>query len=91
MCKGSDFVNCDSTLKNRIKRAKGQMQGILNMMDSEESCRDILTQLKAVRSSIDTAIGILTTNNLIQQIEAQNLIKVNDVEDAIKLIVKGLK
>ncbi|MBI9008572.1 MAG: metal-sensing transcriptional repressor [Tenericutes bacterium] len=83
-------MNCDISLKNRIKRAKGQMQGILNMMDSNESCKDILTQLKAVRSSVDTAIGILTTNNLIQLIEENNSIVINDVDDAIKLIVKGL-
>ena len=84
-------MKCDVSLTNRIKRAKGQMQGVLNMMDSEATCMDILTQLKAVRSSIDKAIGILTTNNLIQLIEENNSIKIDNVDDAIKLIVKGLK
>ncbi len=84
-------MKCDISLTNRIKRAKGQMQGVLNMMDSEATCMDILTQLKAVRSSIDKAIGILTTNNLIQLIEENNSIKIDNVDDAIKLIVKGLK
>ena len=84
-------MKCDVSLTNRIKRAKGQMQGVLNMMDSEATCMDILTQLKAVRSSIDKALGILTTNNLIQLIEENNSIKIDNVDDAIKLIVKGLK
>lgn len=83
-------MKCDKNLKNRIKRAKGQMQGILNMMDTDTSCKDILTQLKAVRSSVDKAIGILTTNNLIQKIEENNSITVSDIDEEIDLIVKGL-
>lgn len=84
-------MKCETTLMNRLKRAKGQMQGIINMMDQDASCVDILTQLKAVRSSVDKAIGILTTSNLIQLIEENNRIKVDNVDDAIDLIVKGLK
>jgi CsoR family transcriptional regulator, copper-sensing transcriptional repressor len=52
---------------------------------------DILTQLKAIRSSIDTAIGILTTSNLIQTIQEQNDIELDSLEDAINLVVKGIK
>lgn len=83
-------LKCDSSLTNRIKRAKGQMQGVIKMMDSDATCLDILTQLKAIRSSVDKAIGILTTSNLIQLIEEHNAIKIDNVDDAIKLIVKGL-
>lgn len=84
-------MKCDSTLKNRIKRAQGQMSGVLNMMDNEALCVDILNQLKAIRSSIDKAIGILTTTNLIQAIENNNHIKLNNVEAAIDLVLKGIK
>lgn len=84
-------MKCDSTLKNRIKRAQGQMSGVLNMMDNEALCVDILNQLKAIRSSIDKAIGILTTTNLIQAIENNNDIKLNNVEAAIDLVLKGIK
>jgi len=89
--KGGVPMKCDISLKNRIKRAQGQMQGVLSMMDSESSCMDLLTQLKAIRSSIDTAIGILTTSNLIQTIQEQNDIDLNNIEDAINLVVKGIK
>jgi DNA-binding FrmR family transcriptional regulator len=67
------------------------MQGVLSMMDVDASCMDILTQLKAIRSSIDTAIGILTTSNLIQTIQEQNDIELDSLEDAINLVVKGIK
>jgi len=82
---------CDSTLKNRIKRAQGQMSGVLNMMENDSTCMDILTQLKAIRSSIDKAIGILTTSNLIQLIEESNDVKLKNIDDAINLVIKGIK
>jgi CsoR family transcriptional regulator, copper-sensing transcriptional repressor len=81
---------CDRTLINRIKRAQGQMQGIIQMMENDKTCVDILTQLKAVRSSIDKAIGVLTTTNLIQTIEQENDIKLDGLAEAINLIVKGI-
>ncbi|MFZ2436151.1 MAG: metal-sensitive transcriptional regulator, partial [Trichococcus flocculiformis] len=33
---------------NRMKRAEGQMRGILAMMESEKDCSDVVTQLSAV-------------------------------------------
>ncbi len=81
---------CEASLKNRIKRVHGQINGVLLMMDQESSCLDILIQLKAVRSSIEKAIGVLTTNNLIQTIEKNNAIKLENIDDAIDLIVKGI-
>ncbi|MFA5274834.1 MAG: metal-sensing transcriptional repressor [Candidatus Izemoplasmatales bacterium] len=82
---------CDPALKNRIKRTQGQMQGVLKMMESDSGCLEILNQLKAIRAGIDKAIGILTTSNLIQMIEKTNDIKINNLDDAIDLIVKGIK
>ncbi|NLF49024.1 MAG: metal-sensing transcriptional repressor [Acholeplasmataceae bacterium] len=82
---------CDPALKNRIKRTQGQMQGVLKMMESDSGCLDILIQLKAIRAGIDKAIGVLTTSNLIQMIEKTKNIKINNLDDAIDLIVKGIK
>lgn len=82
-------MKCDSKLINRLKRTQGQMQGVISMMEEEKTCVDILTQLKAVRSSIDKTIGILTTQNLIQTIEEDFNIKLTNIHDAVDLIVKG--
>ncbi|MFP4286706.1 MAG: metal-sensing transcriptional repressor [Candidatus Izemoplasmataceae bacterium] len=82
-------MKCDSKLINRLKRAQGQMQGVVSMMEEEKTCVDILTQLKAIRSSIDKTIGILTTQNLIQTIEEDLNIKLTNIHDAVDLIVKG--
>lgn len=82
-------MRCDTPLKNRIKRAQGQMEGVLRMMDSDTECADMLTQLKAIRSSIDKAIGLLTTENLLQSIEDDTGITLDRKQNAIDLIVKG--
>ena len=36
---------------NRLKRAEGQLRGIQKMIDEDQECIDIVTQLTAVRSS----------------------------------------
>lgn len=82
-------MKCDDSIKNRLKRAHGQMNGILTMMDNDSTCVDLITQLKAVRSSIDKAIGILTTQNLIQTIEHKLNVKIDDINDAVDLVIKG--
>lgn len=81
---------CDAKLKNRVKRALGQMQGVLNMMDEGLPCEDILIQLKAIRNGLDTAMGHLTTQHLLQRIEEKHNVSLSDLDDAIALIVKGL-
>ncbi|MFU8793436.1 MAG: metal-sensing transcriptional repressor [Acholeplasmataceae bacterium] len=83
-------MKCDISLTNRIKRAQGQMGGVLVMMDNHASCEDIVTQLKAIRSSVDKVIALLTTSNLVQQIEEENHIKLDHLNDAINLIIKNM-
>ena len=80
---------CDQSVKNRIKRAQGQMQGVLKMMDGDLSCEDIITQLKAVRSSVDKAIAVLTADNLIQAIKSEDLIDDRALNEALKLMLKA--
>jgi DNA-binding FrmR family transcriptional regulator len=80
---------CDQSIKNRIKRAQGQMQGVLKMMDSDLSCEDIITQLKAIRSSVDKAIGVLTTDNLIQALRDDDVIDDHAFNEALKLMMKA--
>ncbi|MCK7486820.1 MAG: metal-sensing transcriptional repressor [Bacillus subtilis] len=81
---------CEASLTNRIKRTKGQMQGVLTMMENGAACEDIVTQLKAIKASIEKAIALVATNNLIQTIEDENHIKLGNLEGAIQLIIKGM-
>ncbi|MDM4718753.1 metal-sensitive transcriptional regulator [Micromonospora sp. WMMA1363] len=39
----------------RLKRARGQLNAVIEMMESGQDCRDTLTQLAAVSKALDRA------------------------------------
>lgn len=39
----------------RLRRARGQLDGVLNMIEEGRNCRDIVTQLAAVSKALDRA------------------------------------
>jgi DNA-binding FrmR family transcriptional regulator len=39
----------------RLRRIEGQLRGLTRMVEAEEECEDILTQLMAARSALDQA------------------------------------
>lgn len=39
----------------RLRRAQGQLAGVLNMIEQDRDCGDIVTQLAAVSKAIDRA------------------------------------
>ncbi len=48
-------TNDRTAVLNRIKRAQGQLAGVLRMMEEERELGSILNQLKAVTSALDRA------------------------------------
>ena len=40
---------------NRIKRARGQLDGVLRMLEQGRDCEDVVTQLAAVSRALDRA------------------------------------
>lgn len=40
---------------NRLRRAQGQLAGVISAMEAGGSCRDVVTQLAAVTSALDRA------------------------------------
>ena len=39
----------------RLKRARGQLDGVINMIEDDRSCGEIVTQLAAVSKALDRA------------------------------------
>ena len=39
----------------RLRRARGQIEGVINMVESGRSCKEIVTQLAAASKAIDRA------------------------------------
>ncbi len=80
--------NYDDKMKNRLKRATGQLQGVLRMMEAEQECPDVITQLSAARSSIDKLIGIIVAENLKHCLIDDSDDKEEKIDRAIKMIVQ---
>ncbi len=79
-------------MKNRLKRLEGQVRGVIRMMEEGNECKDVVTQLSAVRSAVDRAIGFIVAKNLESCInEAYKEGKNADeaIQEAVNLIVKS--
>ncbi|KQL41318.1 MULTISPECIES: metal-sensitive transcriptional regulator [Bacillaceae] len=82
----------DDPVKNRIKRIEGQIRGILKMMEEDKDCKDVITQLSAVKSALDRTIGVVVSSNLVDCVrnanengqDAEDLVK-----EAVNLLVKS--
>ena len=78
-------------LLNRLRRSEGQLRGIQKMIEEEQGCMDVMTQLSAVRSSIDSVMGILVAENLktcIQNPEDNEEEQSKKLDQAIQMIIK---
>ncbi|AWI11075.1 metal-sensitive transcriptional regulator [Caldibacillus thermolactis] len=82
----------DKSVVNRLKRIEGQIKGVLNMIEQNKDCRDVITQLSASRSAIDRTIGLIVSMNL-EQCVRENIKNGEDtqelVKEAVNLLVKS--
>ena len=54
------YAETKTTQINRLRRIEGQVRGLQRMVDEDEYCIDILTQVSAVSRALDAfAIGLL--------------------------------
>jgi DNA-binding FrmR family transcriptional regulator len=51
---------------NRIKRAQGQLAGVLRMLEDGRDCEDVVTQLAAVSRALDRAGFAIVASGLRQ-------------------------
>mgnify|MGYP001160547644 CR=1 FL=1 len=79
---------CEKDLRNQLSRTEGQIRGIIKMLDNDSECQNVLTQLMAVRSSVEKVISLVAVNNLIECMESPNTSD-EAVEDAVNLLVKS--
>lgn len=81
----------DEKVKIRLKKASGQLNAVLRMMEEGQDCKDVVTQLSAVRSAVDRTIGIIVAENLTQCLTNIETKEEKDelVKQAIDLLVKS--
>ena len=82
----------DTKIKNRVKRIEGQVRGLLKMMDEEKECRDLVTQMSAVRSAMDRTAALIVSTNLqkcIIEEKDNNESSEEFIQEAVDLLVKS--
>ena len=82
----------DEDVKRRLRRVEGQVRGVLKMMEEEKNCKDVVSQLSAVRSAVDKAIAYIVAVNLEQCIlEEKEAGKDTgkQVQEAVELLIKS--
>lgn len=81
----------DNKIINRLKRIEGQVRGIQKMMEDNRDCKEVISQLSAIRSATDKLILNIVADNLehcvMQDIENGNDIK-ETMHEAISLLLK---
>lgn len=85
------MVKCDKSVLNRLKRTEGQIRGVQKMLEEGKECGDIVTQLSAVRSSVDRIMGLIVAENLKQCVEnpsADPEEQAATIQKAIQLVIK---
>ena len=86
-------MDYNDQVKNRTKRIEGQIRGILRMMEENKDCKDVITQLSAVRTAIDRTIGVIVSSNLVECVRVANETGERDAEElvreAVNLLVKS--
>ncbi|MDY0396155.1 metal-sensitive transcriptional regulator [Virgibacillus halophilus] len=81
----------DEQVKNRVKRMEGQLRGILKMMDEDKACKEVITQLSAVRSALDRSIGLIVSSNLVACVQEADSEENSEelIKEAVALLVKS--
>lgn len=82
----------DKAVIHRLKRIEGQIKGVLSMIEKQENCKDVITQLSASRGAIDRTIGLIVSQNLEQCVK--ETVKSGEsteglVKEAVDLLVKS--
>lgn len=82
----------NNKITNRMKRIEGQLRGILRMMEDGKDCKEVITQLSAVRSGVDRTIGVIVSENLVECVQnaEHDASKMNEsIQEAVNLLVKS--
>ena len=80
----------DKQYINRLNRVEGQIRGITKMLEDDRECKEIVTQLSAVKAGIDKIITMIVSDNLMTCVAGDSEdTKRKKLEEALSLIFKS--
>jgi DNA-binding FrmR family transcriptional regulator len=77
--------NCEAEAEraavlNRLRRAQGQLAGVIAMVEDERDCRDVVTQLAAVSRALDRAGFKIVANNMRRCLAGESPLSTDELE-----------
>ena len=90
------YAKDKDALQRRMKRVEGQVRGIAAMIEEDRYCIDVLTQISAVNSALESVALTLLEDHLghcVAEAAAEGgetaEAKIKEATDAIKRLVKS--
>lgn len=65
---------------NRLRRAQGQLAGVIAMVEAGRECRDVVTQLAAVSRALDRAGFKIVASNMRQCLAGEAGMSTDELE-----------
>lgn len=79
-------------LMNRLNRVEGQVRGVKKMLEEEQYCVDILTQVSAIQAALNAFNKELLSSHIhtcvVHQIQDGNTEVVDELCESIKKLMK---
>lgn len=79
-------------LMNRLNRIEGQVRGVKKMLEEEQYCVDILTQVSAIQAALNAFNKELLSSHIhscvVEEIQKGNTDVVDELCDSIKKLMK---
>ncbi len=65
---------------NRLRRAQGQLVGVIAMVEAGRDCREVVTQLAAVSRALDRAGFKIVASNMRQCLAGESPLTTDELE-----------
>ena len=79
-------------IKNRLSRIEGQIRGIKNMLDEDAYCLDVINQVSAARSALDSLnreiLAKHITTCLVRDIKNDDSSSLEEINTLIRQVLK---
>ncbi len=79
----------ENTIIQRLNIIKGQINGLVNLIEKKENCRKITEQFYAINIALKKAIEMYFKENLTACLESINFKKRKTIEFLLKEIIKN--
>jgi DNA-binding FrmR family transcriptional regulator len=80
IAEGQAEAEARAAVLNRLRRAQGQLAGVIAMVEQGRECRDVVTQLAAVSRALDRAGFKIVATNMRQCMSGESAMSTDELE-----------